>query len=456
MSDISELGNFGNYQGKITLLTNYGNYQQKLDKIKPGELLFLTADGKTPLGYITPTDEAAVTALITAAKGQKLNLYISEGSAVKFAGKTVPTGAVLNNSYVKLGETAQMDHALIKDDSDVELRSGRVVNSSLTNAIVQDEMNTTENSASKNKQVRTDIDNSDIQSGCIGPHTKIKDSKLSDLGYYRDATITDTIIARTNLIEAERNIDDIVPEDLPVQVRGSNLNNFKAVLDHNANEKDASLLIDDVNLNNVNLDNCLSSTSSIKHSDIKNVTFEGQGELIDVNHSKINYANFRRAANIQHSLINNMISNQDLIAEHTNIDAAFNHPLVSDIKAHFNKVGLFLNKGFALVSPDPTQDHLAINSVNKNNLYPKYWTFDNERIAKSKFFAKADGIVAYDILATSPAEDRSYDMPEDFIFDKISECAVKDKERIANNNLANDNLFKETPKEKDHTSEPEL
>lgn len=451
MSDISELGNFGNYQGKITLLAGYGNYKQQIDNIRPDEIVFLTTDGKTALGSITPTDEAAAAALKAAFKDQSFNLYISDDSSVRFAGKNVPTGAVLNNSYVKLGETAQMDHALIKDDSDVELRSGRVVNSSLTNAIVQDEMNATENSASKNKQVRTDIDNSDIQSGCIGPHTKIKDSKLSDLGYYRDATITDTIIARTNLIEAEKDIDDIVPEDLPVQVRGSNLNNFKAVLDHNANEKDAGLLIDDTNLSNTDLDNCLSSTSSIKHSDIKNATFVGQGELIDVDHSKITYANFRRAANIQHARINNMISNQDLIAEHTNIDAAFNHPLISNIKAHFNKVGLFLNKGFVLASPDPTQEHLAINSVNKNNLYPKYWTFDNERVAKSKFFANADGVVAYDILAASPAKDRPYDMPEDFIFDKISECAVKDKEHVASNNL-----FKETPKEKDHTSEPEL
>ena len=451
MSDISELGNFGNYQGKITLLTDYGNYKQQIDNISPDKIVYLTADGKTPLGSITPTDEAATAALKAAFKEQSFNLYISDDSAVRFAGKNVPTGAVLNNSYVKLGETAQMDHALIKDDSDVELRSGRVVNSSLTNAIVQDEMNTTENAASKNKQVRTDIDNSDIQSGCIGPHTKIKDSKLSDLGYYRDATITDTTIARTYLIEAEKDIDDIAPEDLPVQVRGSNLDNFKAVLDHNANEKDASLLIDDTNLSNTDLDNCLSSTSSIKHSDIKNATFAGQGELIDVNHAKINYANFRRAANIQHSRINNLISNQDLIAEHTNIDAAFNHPLVSNIKAHFNKVGLFLNKGFVLASPDPKQDHLAINSVNKNNLYPKYWTFDNKQLAKSKFFADTDGVVAYDILALSPAQDRPYDMPEDFIFDKISECAAKDKEQSVSNQL-----FKETPKEKDHTSEPEL
>lgn len=151
MSDISELGNFGNYQGKITLLAGYGNYKQQIDNIRPDEIVFLTTDGKTALGSITPTDEAAAAALKAAFEDQSFNLYISDDSSVRFAGKNVPTGAVLNNSYVKLGETAQMDHALIKDDSDVELRSGRVVNSSLTNAIVQDEMNTTENSASKNK-----------------------------------------------------------------------------------------------------------------------------------------------------------------------------------------------------------------------------------------------------------------------------------------------------------------
>lgn len=451
MSDISELGNFGNYQGKITLLTDYGHYQQKLDKIKPGELLFLTADGKTPLGYLTPTDEAAVAALKTAVKKQSLNLYISAGSAVKFAGKTVPSGAVLNNSSVELGETAQMNHALISDNSYVTLRSGRVVNSSLTDTIVQDETMTYESSSFKNKQVRTDIDNSDIQSGYIGPHTKIKDAKLADLGFYCNSTISDTTIARTNLADDLKNIADVDPVDLPVQVYDSNLHNFKAVLDHNASTKDTSLLIDDVNLRDSKLTNCLASASSIKHSDIKNTIFAGQGKLIAVNHSQIDHANFRQAANIQHARINNLISNQDLIVEHTEINAALGHPLVSNIKTHFNKVGLFLNTGFVLASPDIEHDHLAINSENRHNLQPKYLIFDNKQIAKSKFFARAEGVVSYDLLASSATKKQSYDLPEDFVFNKISDCAMSDKKQIGSNTFV-----KETPKEKDHTSEPEL
>lgn len=304
-------------QGELTI---YDRFQNRPDVINN-----YYGTHTVQLGIVTPTSQKAADSLRQKLTEHDLNLVVDKSSSVAFAGSSVPTGIVSNNSHVKLHEMAQMRKAFISYGSTINVFKGSIENSKLIGVDTDPEaVITVKNSV---------IDKSDthaiIEHSQLGDNTEIVDSKI---GY----TIhTDNSQIISSKIDCPDSDFLATMEDALTHYDAEIINS--SIVNSNI-DTGGTLFTTDSKLTNVNIQSSMMK-NTISSSELSRVTlgYVGTETALDIKDNVI-----------VGSKLANVIAGSNLTIEKSQITAPKDKPFVIGSPFDTQGIKLKLDQGFAI------------------------------------------------------------------------------------------------------------